>query len=791
MRVRICLFLLMAIIAIDIKAELVWFNGQAPITYSVPKKVEPVVKIALDMWKGDMLQVTGKTPVASSKPTIKIVQGKGAADGFRIYVKNGQIIVEGNNGRGMAYGILELSRLAGVSPWIWWGDVVPEKKSRLTLDSNFTTEQKPSVEYRGIFLNDEDWSLRHWSYTTYEPAPFGHIGPKTYKKIFQLLLRLRANAIWPAMHTGTTAFFKIPGAKAMADSCGIVIGTSHCEPLLRNNVDEWDVKERGAFNYRTNREAVHKYWIERLQEVKRSKDNMFTIGMRGIHDSSMEGYKTEQEKFEGLQQVINDQQELLRKYIGDPSKQMQVFVPYKEVLQLYEKGLNVPDYVTLMWCDDNYGYMTRLSDTKEQQRLGGGGVYYHLSYWGRPHDYLWLTTTQPGLVYNEMRQAYDHNVRKLWIVNVHDPKVAGYDLELFLDMAWNIDCVSGETINDHYKAWLCREFGTKVGTQLFPVMHEFFRLCGERRPEFLGFNQVEVDKKLYDRGLSQVRNSGWTADQRENFLTRFSKISQEVEAIGMSVRPELADAYFTAIKYPVQASAAHAVKMLEAEKARLMATGSTRGDMFENNEKMQESVNRSFAAYNRIHELTDYYNNKVADGKWKNLMCDHPRDLPVFWAPLTPSVPSGEGDLNDAKPTTNHYTSSTAVSASRYDKATDGAKHIHMLGHSMESVALPKGGKLTYSFSVDRDGNYVVNTALIPTQPNDNGDIRYRVTIDNGEPTEYTLKEPFRSEQWKQNVLRGQALRQKEMKLKKGTHQLTIEAMDDHIVIDQWWVSKQ
>ena len=791
MRVRICLFLLMAIIAIDIKAELVWFNGQAPITYSVPKKVEPVVKIALDMWKGDMLQVTGKTPVASSKPTIKIVQGKGAADGFRIYVKNGQIIVEGNNGRGMAYGILELSRLAGVSPWIWWGDVVPEKKSRLTLDSNFTTEQKPSVEYRGIFLNDEDWSLRHWSYTTYEPAPFGHIGPKTYKKIFQLLLRLRANAIWPAMHTGTTAFFKIPGAKAMADSCGIVIGTSHCEPLLRNNVDEWDVKERGAFNYRTNREAVHKYWIERLQEVKRSKDNMFTIGMRGIHDSSMEGYKTEQEKFEGLQQVINDQQELLRKYIGDPSKQMQVFVPYKEVLQLYEKGLNVPDYVTLMWCDDNYGYMTRLSDTKEQQRLGGGGVYYHLSYWGRPHDYLWLTTTQPGLVYNEMRQAYDHNVRKLWIVNVHDPKVAGYDLELILDMAWNIDCVNGETLNNHYKTWLCREFGTKVGTQLFPVMHEFFRLCGERRPEFLGFNQVEVDKKLYDRGLSQVRNSGWTTDQRENFLTRFLKISQEVEAIGMSVRPELADAYFTAIKYPVQASAAHAVKMLEAEKARLMATGSTRGDMFENNSKMQESVNRSYAAYNRIHELTDYYNNKVAGGKWKNLMCDHPRDLPVFWAPLTPSVPSGEGDLNDAKPTTNHYTSSTAVSASRYDKATDGAKHIHMLGHSMESVALPKGGKLTYSFSVDRDGNYVVNTALIPTQPNDNGDIRYRVTIDNGEPTEYTLKEPFRSEQWKQNVLRGQALRQKEMKLKKGTHQLTIEAMDDHIVIDQWWVSKQ
>ena len=768
--------------------DIVWFNGKAPITYSMPMKVEPVVRIALEMWKGDMQQVTGKVPVASSKPTIKIVKGKGVADGFRIYVKDGQIIVEGNNGRGMAYGILELSRLAGVSPWIWWGDVVPEKKSHLVLDSGFSTEQKPSIEYRGIFLNDEDWSLRHWSYATYEPAPFGNIGPKTYKKIFQLLLRLRANAIWPGMHTGTTAFFKIPGAKAMADSCGIVIGTSHCEPLLRNNVDEWDANERGAFNYRTNREAVHKYWIERLQEVKHSKDNMFTIGMRGIHDSSMEGYKTEQEKLEGLQQVINDQQELLRKYIGDPSEQMQVFVPYKEVLQLYEKGLNVPDYVTLMWCDDNYGYMTRLSDSKEQLRQGGGGVYYHLSYWGRPHDYLWLTTTQPGLIYNEMRQAYDHNVRKLWIVNVHDPKVAGYDLELFLDMAWNIDCVSGETLNDHYKAWLCREFGRETGLRLFPVMHEFFRLCSERRPEFMGWNQVEVDKRLYDRGLSQVRNSGWTTEQRELFMRRFDELSQEVETIGKSIRPELADAYFTAIRYPVQASAAQALKMLEAENARLMATGSTRGDMFENQGKMQESVNRSYEAYERIHELTDIYNNKVSGGKWKNLMCDHPRDLPVFWAPLTPSAPSEKGIYHYTKTTDSYSTSTPVVAANRYETATDGIRQIQMLGHSMASVALPKGGRLTYSFSVDHDGDYILHTALIPTQPNDNGDLRYRVAIDNGEPTVYSLKEPFRSEQWKQNVLSGQALRQKEIKLQEGTHQLTIEAMDDHIVIDQWWV---
>ncbi len=768
-------------------SEVVWFDGQQPITYSVPKKVEPVVKIALEMWKDDMRQVTGLEPMAAGKGKVIVTQSHALPeDGFRISVKGGKIVIEGNNGRGMAYGLLELSRMAGVSPWVWWGDVVPEKKTRLTVDENFVTEQSPSVTYRGIFLNDEDWSLRPWSYLNYEPSDFGHIGPKTYKRIFQLLLRLRANAIWPGMHTGTTAFFKIPGAKAMADSCGIVIGTSHCEPLLRNNVDEWDVKQRGAFNYKTNREQVQQYWIERLQEVRKSRDNMFTIGMRGIHDGSMEGYKTTQEKFDGLQQVIDDQQELLRKYIGAPEKQMQVFVPYKEVLQLYEKGLRVPDYVTLMWCDDNYGYMTRLSNAEEQQRQGGGGVYYHLSYWGRPHDYLWLTTSQPGLIYNEMRQAYDHNVRRLWIVNVHDPKVAGYDLELFLDMAWNIDCVSGETLNDHYQAWLCREFGQEVGKRLFPVMHEFYRLCGMRRPEFMGWNQVEVDKKLYDRGFSQVRNSDWTQEQCDWFEGRFAALDAKVEEIGQSLRPELADAYFAAIKYPVQAAAAHVEKMLEAQRARKYATGGTLKDMFANDDKMRAAVTRSQAAYERIHQLTGYYNNQLAGGKWKYIMHDHPRDLPVFWAPLVPMMKQGDGSFVTSSTTDATKEPSPCYNACDYAKASEGVKTIQMLGHSMNAVSVPKDGMLTYRFEVEKTGDYQLETALIPTQPNDNGDLRYSVSIDDGEPTVYSLKEPFRSEEWKQNVLRGQALRDLPVNLSAGRHTMTIRALDPHIVVDQW-----
>ena len=581
------------------RAEVVWFDGKSPITYQIPKRVEPVVVTALEMWKDDMRQVTGFEPVAARRAKVRLVKGRQPADGFRIYTSGSQIIVEGGNGRGMAYGLLELSRLAGVSPWIWWGDEVPERKSRLVMSNDFVSQQQPSVAFRGIFLNDEDWSLRPWSQTTHAPSPTGQIGVATYKRIFQLLLRLRANALWPGMHGGTKAFFLMPGAKAMADSCGIVIGTSHCEPLLRNNVGEWDVKERGPFNYRTNRHQVQSYWIERLRQVSHSPDNMFTIGMRGIHDSSMEGYTTEQEKFDALQQVIDDQQQLLRRYVGDPSRLMQVFVPYKEVLQLYEKGLQVPDYVTLMWCDDNYGYITRLSDAREQQRQGGAGVYYHLSYWGRPHDYLWLTTTQPGLIYSEMRQAYDHNARRLWIANVHDPKVAGYQLELFLDMAWNIDCVTDQTLGDHYQRWLCRQFGDEAGRRLFPVMHEFYRLCGIRRPEFMGWTQVELDKKVYPRGLSSVSDIPLTPQEAATRIADFERIKTTVLESRSLIRQELQDAFFAAIEYPVFAAAAM-------------------------NRKILCDSAESHQAYEEIQLLTRQY-NELCGGKWRGLMDAAPR----------------------------------------------------------------------------------------------------------------------------------------------------------------------
>ena len=797
-----------------------WYDGMEPVSFSMPPVYDPVVAVAAGMFSDDMLSVTGRQALCSppEKAMIRLYQldissgeevkaAKSAGidvkalskltDGFAIKEKDGRIHIAGSNGRGVAYGLLEMSRKAGVSPWVWWGDVVPARKDVLELNDGFSDIQGASVERRGIFINDEDWSLRPWSHLNYEPSEKTEIGAMTYRRIFELLLRLRANTLWPAMHEGTTAFFLVDGAKQQADSCGIIIGTSHCEPMLRNNVGEWDVSERGRFNYRSNRDEVHRYWRERLDEVKDSKGgNIFTIGMRGIHDSSMEGYKTVEEKFEGLQEVIRDQQKLIAENIGDPALQDQVFVPYKEVLELYEMGLDVPDYVTLMWCDDNHGYLTRLSDAKERKRSGGGGVYYHLSYWGQPHDYLWLTTTQPGLIWHQMRQAYDHDVRKIWIANVHDPKVAGYDLELFMDMAWNIDSVDASTLREHYKAWLTRQFGAEAAELIFPVMHDFYRLCGERRPEFMGWSQVEKDRSLYERRLSPVRSTEFNprefGNELQRYVDEFDKASYVVDYATKLVDPSLYDAYFAGVIYPVCASAAHARSLLKAQEARSLASGRNGvADRFALEERIMQACAESQRAYQEVRKLTEYYNDVVSDGKWKGSMDMRPRDLPVFAAPSLPLILTEHEmmrypTLAVVDPVVPDPGKAVVANADSYKQAKGSVTPVGMLGHSMNAVSLSKGSSLVYEFDVEEGADGVVRVAVIPTHAVDGEDVRFSVSVDGGNAEIFSLKEPFRSEQWKENVMRGQAVRCLPASLRAGRHRLEIKAIDDNIVVDQW-----
>nr|MCR5679021.1 glycosyl hydrolase 115 family protein [Prevotella sp.] len=409
------------------------------------------------------------------------------------------------------------------------------------------------------------------------------------------------------------------------------------------------------------------------------------------------------------------------------------------------------------------GYLTRLPDAEQQKRSGGGGVYYHLSYWGRPHDYLWLTTTLPGLIYSEMKTAYDHNCRKLWIANVHDPKVAAYQLELFLDMAWDINSITADanhcprltsqstalTIEQHLERWLSCQFGPQVGQAIFPAMRELYHLHAIRRPEFMGWTQVELDKKQYPGGKSVPSQTEFTLDEGYRRMEAFARIEATVETWRPLVPAERQDAYFAHVLYPVHAAAAMTRKMLAPDA-------------------------ESRQAYDEIQQLTARY-NALCDGKWRGLMSASPRALPVF------------GQVRTSFSQSSPAGSYVARNASQFCHATSGCKVIPMLGHSMQAVTLTKGDTLTYEFDSPQDGDAVLYTAMIPTQPSDRGDLRYQVCLDGTSAT-ISLKTPYRSERWKQSVLRGQSLNATPVRLTKGRHRLLITALDSHIIADQWMI---
>ena len=423
-------------------------------------------------------------------------------------------------------------------------------------------------------------------------------------------------------------------------------------------------------------------------------------------------------------------------------------------------------------------------------------MYYHLSYCGRPHDYLWLSTTQPGLIYNEMREAYDHNARRLWIANVHELNTAAYDLELFLDMAWNINSIQPSTIYDHQLRWLCREFGQQTGERLLPVMQEFYRLTARRKPEFMGWTQVELDKKKYQWGWSDVSDTEFSltafGGELDRYLTDWRKVTDALEEIEKTLPENRHPTVFCHVKYPVLSAAAMSRKMLEAQRARFIAKTKSGAGRWQRDEALLTACAKSQDAYQQIRDLTTYYNNELADGKWQHLIVDNPRDLYVFYAPKLPMMLTDE-EVHKYKNQPDNTVgeiandgSYIARNACQWDKADEGAECVEALGHSMNAVRLPKGRTVTYTFDCPREGEAILRMALIPTQPNDKGELRFSVRIDGGEPQMFSLKEPFRSERWKLNVLRQQALRELPLNIAKGNHTLTIEALDSHIVLDQW-----
>lgn len=529
-------------------------------------------------------------------------------------------VIAGTNPRGTAYGVFKISKKIGVNPWYWWADVPVKKSKELILNELDFYSKSPSVNYRGIFLNDEDWGLQPWAAKTLEPET-GDIGPKTYSKIFELLLRLNANTIWPAMHPSTKAFFHYPGNVKMAEAYQIVIGTSHAEPMLRNNVDEWNKEKFGSFNYKTNKNTVLNYWENRVKEAK-NVDAIYTMGMRGVHDSGMEGVKNKDEAIALLNGIISDQRNLLKKHINPKVERIpQAFTVYKEVLDLYKEGLYVPDDITLVWSDDNYGYIRAFGNEKEQKRTGGSGVYYHASYWGRPHDYLWLSTTHPGLIREEMMKSYNLNNRKIWILNVGDIKPAEYEIQLFLDMAYDAESFQNPTVTTtHQQQFFGAIFGEAHAENITKIKESYFDLAFERKPEFMGWSQTEPTTPIFNT----VYNAFSNRDEIQQRIHVYENLEKQVSIIEEQLPENLKSAFVQLVSYPVEGASNMNKKFLYRDKALSYAK---QGRLSAETYKALSNE-----AYQKIEILTKKYNS-LSNGKWQGMMDMKPRRLPVFDKP--------------------------------------------------------------------------------------------------------------------------------------------------------------
>ena len=711
---------------------------------------------AVDARQGNIIVGTvGKSPLLKAvSADVSALIGKKQAFLLQV-LPDGKLLVAGSDSHGTAYGIMELSRLIGVSPWEWWADVTPEKKISFVLPAEYQTLQSPSVEYRGIFINDEDWGLMPWSSQTYEPSDVkGHIGPKTNARIFELLLRLRANTYWPAMHECTLPFFLTEGNRKVAEEYGIFIGSSHCEPMVCSAAGEWRRRGQGDYDYVNNSASVYKFWEDRVKEVAQ-QGNIYTLGMRGVHDGQMQGAKTVAEQKAVLERVLKDQRGLLQKYVNkDVTAIPQAFIPYKEVLDIYNAGLQVPDDVTLIWCDDNYGYIRHFPTAEERARKGGNGIYYHVSYWGRPHDYLWLGTFSPYLLHQQMKLAYDRGIQKMWVLNVGDIKPAEYQIELFLDMAWNIDEVNEIGVTAHLKSWLEREFGSNCAEELLPAMEAHYQLSYIRKPEFMGNTREEERDPKY----KVIKDLPWSEQTISERLRSYTVLSDVVERIESNIPADRQDAYFQLVKYPVQAAAQMNRKILTAQLAR----------------HSKADWKQSDAAFDSIASLTQQYNS-LQNGKWNRMMDFQPRKLPVF--KRVEHTTATEPMMTDRK-----MLCKWNAMECTYGKPVP----YEGLGYERKAAGIRKGSSLTFAFDDYGKDSVEVEIRLLPSHPLDEKQLRFAISVDEAVPQTVSYETKGRSEEWKENVLRNQAIRKVTLPInKQASHKLVITALDEGVVLDQ------
>lgn len=622
----------------DLRQDIQRVTGQLPDVISTPEEADGPVIVAGTLGRSQWVD----SLVEQQKLDVTGVSGEWEAFTIRLVEQPAEgveqaLVIAGSDMRGTIYGIYELSEAIGVSPWYWWADVPVEQQDRVVLaQSDIETTEKPDVQYRGIFLNDEEnfstWSEQFANDTDSPGTP----NANTYAKVFELLLRLKGNTLWPAMHELSDAFNAYLDPETgtsfnaeMAAKYGVVMGSSHCEMLLANNTSEWvpwcETNEgkynlvkinndwKTSYDYTVNSEAMNAYWEWRVAQNYRY-ENIYMLGLRAVHDagilhSALGPNPTYEQKAAVVKQAVEAQVAILEKYeakyeeeTGESITFAKAFCPYKEAAEYYKYDLSLPDDTIIIWADDNFGYVRQYPIESELDRFGSG-IYYHVSYWGVPCSYLWMATTPLTQMYEELDKCYHADSDTFWILNVGDLKPSEIPMEFFLRLSWDNDVVQSDTIDEYLAGMMSRNFSVteETAAEISDILTSAYQIATAKKPEFFGYDQGEEYSLVYN------------GDEGQRMVNQLCDLQQRSQAVYDSLPEAEQDAYYEMIHYIITSMKNTAEKYIYAQKSQLYAS---QGRFLSVNAYAQ----KSWEAFEQILSDLEYYNNDLADGKWHGIL---------------------------------------------------------------------------------------------------------------------------------------------------------------------------
>lgn len=583
------------------------------------------------------------------------------------------LVIAGSNKRGTIYGMFDLSYKIGVSPWYWWADVPVKKEQNVFVNPVRYSSGEPKVKYRGIFINDEAPALSGVAF-----EKFGGFNHKLYDHVFELILRLKGNFLWPAMW-GNAFYDDDPENPKLADEYGVVISTSHHEPMMRAH-DEWRRYGKGGkWNYEKNDSSLREFWRDGIKRMG-TNESVITLAMRGDGDEAM----SPNANVSLLQKIVDDQRKIITEVTGkDVTTVPQVWALYKEVQEYYDKGMRVPDDVTVLLCDDNWGNLRKLPKLTDAPRKGGYGIYYHYDYVGGPRNYKWINTNKIGKVWEQMRLAYEYGAKQIWVVNVGDIKPVEFPIEFFLDYAWNPDNIAAKDLPEYTRVWAEKQFGKEFSKDIAHLIDKYSQFNSRRKPEL----------------LSPETYSLTNYKEAETAVADYNKLASLSESLYNQIPAEYKDSYFQLVHHPVIASANLNELYLTVAKNRLYAKqGRAAANSY------ADKVKYLFAKDSLISEK---YNKLVANGKWNHMMDQTHIGYTIWQQPDKNIVPKTEKiKVNDASEM------GVAIEGSNYwwPLETSEAKlpEFDLFNRQNYFVEIFNRGKTPFDFSVSSEEPFIL-----------------------------------------------------------------------------------